>query len=73
MLPAIAPDLNYDSLDGVQDGDMAMTAYLEAISRFTVEARKEEIGRQLLAYCKLDTYALLRLWQFFTGRQDVSL
>jgi hypothetical protein len=73
VLPAIAPDLNYDALDGVQDGDMAMTAYLEAISQLTIEARKDEIGKQLSAYCKLDTFALLRLWQFFTGRQDVSL
>ena len=69
VLPAIAPDLSYDALVGVQDGGMAMTAYLEAISRVTAAARKEEIGEQLLAYCKLDTTALLRLWQFFTGRQ----
>ena len=70
ILPAIAPDLSYDTLVGVQDGGMAMNAYLEAISHVTAETRKEEIGEQLLAYCKLDTTALLRLWQFFTGRQS---
>ena len=73
MLPAIAPDLRYDTLNGVQDGGMAMTAYQEAISPLTVEKRKEEIGGQLLAYCWLDSYALLRLWQFFVGRQDLAL
>jgi hypothetical protein len=52
---------------------VAMTAYQEAISPLTVEKRKEEIGGQLLAYCWLDSYALLRLWQFFVGRQDLAL
>ena len=70
VLPAIAPDLNYD---GVQDGGMAMNAYLEAISPLTAKTQKEEISEQLLAYCKLDTTALLRLWQFFAGRQDLRL
>jgi hypothetical protein len=31
VLPTIAPDLSYEKLDGVRDGSMAMTAYLEAI------------------------------------------
>ena len=50
-----------------------LNAYLEAISPLTKETRKEEISEQLLAYCKLDTTALLRLWQFFAGRQDLNL
>jgi len=73
VLPTIAPDLSYDTLDGVQDGGMAMSAYQEAISPLTIESRKQEICEQLLAYCRLDTYALLRLWQFFAGRQDLAL
>ena len=73
MLPTIAPDLSYDTLDGVQDGGMAMSAYQEAISPLTIESRKQDICEQLLAYCRLDTYALLRLWQFFAGRQDLEL
>lgn len=31
VLPAVVPELRYDTLDGVQDGGMAMEAYLEAI------------------------------------------
>jgi hypothetical protein len=38
VLPAIAPDLRYDALDGVKDGGMAMTAYMEAISPNTTSA-----------------------------------
>ena len=70
VLPAIAPDLRYDALDGVQDGQMAMQAYSEAIAPATTRTRKDEIRRQLLEYCALDTYAMVRLWQYLSGRKD---
>ena len=70
VLPTIAPDLRYDALEGIKDGGMAMTAYQEAISPESTEARKKQIHQQLLAYCGLDTLALVRLWQFFSGRND---
>lgn len=73
VLPAIAPDLNYATLDGVQDGGMAMDAYCEAIDPQTPAVRRAQIGEQLTAYCALDTYAMVRLWQFFAGRQDLGL
>lgn len=71
VLPAIAPELSYKSLDGVQDGGMAMDAYLEAIHPDTLPERKAEIEKQLLAYCGLDTFAMVRLWQFLAGRNDL--
>jgi hypothetical protein len=67
VLPALCPDLNYGNLDGVQDGGMAMNAYLEALAPQTSQTRKAEIERQLLAYCALDTYAMVRLWAAFSG------
>lgn len=73
ILPAIAPDLNYQQLDGVQDGGAAMNAYLEAIEPNTVTQRREEISQQLLDYCKLDTFAMVRIWQKFAGREDLRL
>lgn len=71
VLPALCPDpnLHYDKLDGVQDGGMAMSAFVEAIAPQTTPARKAEIERQLLDYCKLDTYAMVRLWSAFTGKR----
>ena len=72
VLPSIAPDLQYSDLEGVQDGGMAMGAYLEAIASKTTPARKAEIEQQLLKYCALDTYAMVRLWQFFTGRTNFA-
>ncbi len=67
VLPTIAPDLVYGELEGVQGGGMAILAYREAIAPSTTKARKEEIHRQLLDYCRLDTLAMVRIWQHFTG------
>lgn len=73
VLPAMVPDLRYDQLDGVQDGGAAMQAYLEATGPNTTAERKGEIQRQLQAYCGLDTYAMVRLWQVLAGRSNLSL
>jgi len=67
VLPALCPDLNYADLCGVQNGGMAMDAFLEALAKDTSKSRKAEIERQLLAYCALDTYAMVRMWSAFTG------
>ena len=69
VLPAAIPGLSYDQLDGVQDGGMAVAAFIEAIDPATPAARKSEIESQLFSYCQLDTLAMVRLWQFFTGRE----
>jgi hypothetical protein len=47
VLPAVAPDLDYDELDGVKDGGMAMAAYREAVHPSTPLARRDEVHRQL--------------------------
>ena len=73
VLPAVAPDLSYTDLEGVQDGGMAMDAFLEAIASETTETRKAQIEKQLLEYCGLDTYAMVRLWKFFSGRTDLAV
>lgn len=73
VLPAAVPELSYDKLDGVKNGDLAKIAYCEAIRPGTTAERKVEIERQLLAYCRLDTFAMVRLWQFFNGRNEPAL
>ena len=70
VLPAVCPELCYDQLDGVQDGGMAVETFKEAIAEGTNPERKQEIERQLLEYCKLDTYAMVRLWQVFSDRNS---
>ena len=72
VLPAAIPELSYDTLDGVRDGGSAMEAFGEAIQPGTTAARKDELKRQLLNYCRLDTLAMVRLWQFFIGRNPCT-
>jgi Domain of unknown function(DUF2779) len=72
MLPAAVPELSYDQLDGVRDGGMAVEAFMEALSPDTPLRRKQEISKQLDAYCCLDTLAMVRLWEFFLGAPEVS-
>lgn len=67
VLPALCPEFSYDSLDGVNHGGMAQEAFLEAINPATTAVRKEQIQQQLRDYCKLDTFAMVRLWQVFKG------
>jgi hypothetical protein len=68
VLSAIAPDLHYDALSGVKDGGMAMEAYAEAIAPATSSDRYEQIRQELIEYCALDTLAMVKVWEFLSGR-----
>ena len=75
VLPALCPDLSYDALDGVQDGNMAQQAYQEAIAPETTGEHKQQLRQQLHEYCKLDTLAIVRIWQEFrspANRENTS-
>lgn len=61
VLPALVPDLAYDQLDEVQNGGGAQQAFLEIIASETTAARRAQRVKQLLAYCKLDTLAMVRV------------
>ncbi len=61
VLPALVPDLAYDQLDQVQDSGGAQQAFLEIIASATTATRKAQRIKQLLAYCKLDTLAMVRV------------
>jgi len=67
VLPTIAPAMDYAKLEGIQLGTEASSAYLEAIDSKTPAGRKEEIGKNLLKYCKHDTQAMVQLVAYFAG------
>jgi hypothetical protein len=73
VLPAALPDLSYEQLDGIQNGGDAMDAFREALDPAVEPERKCEIEKQLRAYCRLDTYAMVRLWQFLNGHEEAPL
>ena len=64
VLPAMFPDddeLDYKKLD-VQDGMMAMGIYAN-LHKVEDPKERQVIRESLLAYCKLDTLAMVKIWQ----------
>ena len=70
VLPTVAPDLDYADLGEVREGAAAQVAYTEAVHADTSPERADELARQMLAYCRLDTLALVRLTHFLEGRSS---
>ena len=73
VLPAMVRGLSYSHLEEVSDGGAAPLAYLEAIDPLTKPARKEQLRQQLIAYCKLDTLALVHVWRVLSGRTELDI
>jgi hypothetical protein len=44
-----------------------MGAFLEATAEGVCSERKDMLRHQLLEYCKLDTLAMVRIWQHFSS------
>ncbi len=64
VLPAICPDdpeLDYHGLDGVHNGTEAMSVYPEI--RHMPPEEQEMARKSLLAYCRLDTLAMVKVWE----------
>jgi hypothetical protein len=63
VLPVIAPDLSYKDLD-IQEGNSAQRLWMEAVLDEKHPEHKEKILKDLWKYCKLDTLAMVRIWEF---------
>ncbi len=64
VLPALFPDdpsLDYHNLEGVHNGSEAMNIFPRIQTMPPEEAAI--VRENLLAYCKLDTYAMVKVWQ----------
>ncbi len=59
VLPVIVPGLSYDGME-VSDGGMAMEAYFR-MQEITDDAEMEKLRKAMLEYCKLDTFAMVRV------------
>jgi hypothetical protein len=62
VLPALVPDLDYSDLE-VSDGMQAQAAFVEIINSETPDDRRRQLRESLLAYCKRDTEAEVRLFE----------
>ena len=66
VLPALYPDdpeLDYSQLSLIHKGDEASNAFLSLKDKSLDE--QEKIREGLLEYCKLDTYAMVKIWEKF--------
>jgi Domain of unknown function(DUF2779) len=65
LLRVIAPDLDYEKLDEVQEGTGAQVAYLYAVFDPTITPeRKADLENKLRTYCKHDTWAMVEVAYF---------
>ncbi|MDG1950739.1 MAG: DUF2779 domain-containing protein [bacterium] len=63
VLPVIVPELTYKAL-GIQKGDQAVERWERLIGEKTPHKEKEQIAKDLLEYCKLDTFAMVEIYRF---------
>lgn len=64
VLPAIFPDdpaLNYHNLEEIHNGGEAMTIF--PLIKDMPPEKQERTRKNLLKYCELDTFAMVKVWQ----------
>lgn len=64
VLPALYPEdpeLDYHNLEGIHNGSEAMDIFPRI--QHMPEEEQEKARQNLLAYCKLDTLAMVKVWQ----------
>ncbi|MES0881809.1 DUF2779 domain-containing protein [Roseibium sp. SCP14] len=62
VLPVVVPDLSYEGME-IADGTAAMDGWNKMINEEDSEKRAQ-LRTALLAYCELDTLAMVRIFQF---------
>ena len=62
VLPVLIPELSYKDLD-IHAGGAAQRLWMEAILDGKRADEKDKILKDLLEYCKLDTFAMVRIYQ----------
>ena len=62
VLPVMVPSLSYEELE-VQNGMEAVIAWHHLTKGKITPNKREQVVDQLLQYCRLDTLAMLKIWQ----------
>jgi hypothetical protein len=63
VLPVIVPELTYASMN-ISKGDQASERWEKMVMPDTPEEERAKIARDLLDYCKLDTWAMVKIYDF---------
>jgi len=65
VLPALVPELSYDAL-AISDGGAASTSFAQMVQG-DFQGNIEQTRAQLLEYCKLDTFAMVEIYNVLKG------
>jgi hypothetical protein len=73
VLPVLVDDgdLNYESLS-ISKGDEAMLAWANMITGRIPNEQISQMREDLLRYCKLDTLAMVKIWEFLRAIVETS-
>jgi hypothetical protein len=66
VLPSLVPELSYEGMP-IAEGTGAIQGYLEFLDPATPKEKASQIRRDLLAYCKLDTLAMVKILAVLEG------
>jgi hypothetical protein len=69
VLPTIAPELGYEELKEVREGEGAQLAFLELRGKEITAPRREQLMLALREYCRRDTWAMLVLRKFLVQQR----
>jgi hypothetical protein len=56
------PELDYQNLGSIRNGGEAIDTFAK-LHLLRDKAQREQIRADLLAYCRLDTLAMVRIWE----------
>lgn len=62
VLPVLCPQFSYSNLE-IQDGTMALDTWGRMVSDPDFKENKNKVRQNLLDYCKLDTLAMVKIYQ----------
>lgn len=65
VLPVVCPELSYSDL-AIHEGGTASASWATLTNPNVPEAEREQLRKDMLAYCGLDTYAMIALFRAFS-------
>lgn len=72
VLPALVPDISYKEL-AIRDGATAAMSFARIASSDVGKEEAREIRNNLLAYCKLDTLAMVKIFERLLNEELVEI
>jgi hypothetical protein len=66
VLPVLVPELSYKGMS-IGDGATAMTSWKDMVYGDIDGKKREEIRENLLRYCELDTFAMIKIYEALRG------